>query len=137
MDHEVSEETEMLRTNLRRFITQEVIPLEKEHSLTWDIAPPKDLRKQVRLRSKELGLYGVDMPKGVGGAGFSFSDACLLEMEAHFHDTVFFADVLGGGGGPTPVLLACTPEQQERFLLPLMRGEVTTCFALSEADKAL
>ncbi len=134
MDQEVSEETEMLRTNLRRFITQEVIPLERDNNLTWDVAPPKELRKQVRLRSRELGLYAADMPQHVGGAGISFSDRCLLEMEAHFHDTVFFEDVLGGGGGPTPVLLACTPEQQERFLLPLMRGEVTTCFALSEAD---
>jgi alkylation response protein AidB-like acyl-CoA dehydrogenase len=74
------------------------------------------------------------MPVEVGGGGISFSSRCLLEMEAHYHDTVFFEDLLGGGGGPTSVLLAATPEQKQQFLFPLMNGEVTTCFALSEAD---
>ncbi len=134
MDFTVPEEIEMLRQTLRRFVIEEVIPLEKEHNLTWDVAPPKELRKQVRLRSRELGLYALDMPQEVGGGGISFCDRCLLEMEAYFHDTVFFEDVLGGGCGPTPVLLACTEKQREQYLDPLMRGEVTTCFALSEPD---
>jgi acyl-CoA dehydrogenase len=134
MDFTVPEEIEMLRQNLRRFITEEVIPLEKENHLTWDVAPPKDLRRQVRLRSRELGLYGLDMPQEVGGGGIPFFGRCLLEMEGHFHDTVFFEDVLGGAGGPTSVLLTCTEKQRERYLYPLMSGEVTTCFALSEPD---
>jgi alkylation response protein AidB-like acyl-CoA dehydrogenase len=134
MDFTVPEEVEMLRQTLRRFVAEDVIPLETENNLTWDVAPPKDLRKQVRTRSKELGLYGLDMPQEVGGGGVSFSGRCLLEMEVHFQDTVFFDDVLGGVGGPTSVLLACTDKQRERYLYPLMRGEVTTCFAVSEPD---
>ena len=46
MDFAVPEEIEMLRQTLRRFVTDEVIPLERENSLTWDVAPPKELRKQ-------------------------------------------------------------------------------------------
>src|SRR3990170_10527 len=134
MDFTVPEEIEMLRRTLRRFVTEEVIPLERDNDLTWDVAPPKELRKQVRLRSKEIGLYGVDMPKDVGGGGFSLSDACLLEMEAHFHDTVFFLDLLGGGIGPSSPFLTCTERQKERYLSPLISGEVTTCLALSEPD---
>jgi alkylation response protein AidB-like acyl-CoA dehydrogenase len=134
MDFAVPEEVELLKQTLGRFVTDEVIPLERENSLTWDTAPPKELRKQVRLRSKELGLYGADMPEEVGGGGISFSGRCLLEIEANFHDTVFFEDVLGGVSGPTPVLLACTEEQREKYLYPVVRGETTTCFALSEPD---
>jgi alkylation response protein AidB-like acyl-CoA dehydrogenase len=134
MDFTVPEEVEMLRQALRRFVTEEVIPLEKKNNLTWDVAPPKDLRKQVRLRSKELGLYAPEMPEEVGGGGISFSGRCLLEMEANFHDTLFFEDVLGGNGGPTSILLACTEKQRGRYLYPLVRGEITTCFALSEPD---
>jgi alkylation response protein AidB-like acyl-CoA dehydrogenase len=134
MDFAVPEEIEMLRQTLRRFVTGEVIPLEREHNLTWDVAPPKELRKQVRLRSKELGLYAVDMPAEVGGGGVSFSGRCVLEVEANFHDTLFFEDILGGNGGPTGILLACTEVQREQYLYPLVRGEVTTCFALSEPD---
>jgi len=95
---------------------------------------PRSCAKGVRLRSRELGLYAPDMPQEVGGGGIPFSDRCLLEMEANFHDTLFFEDVLGGNGGPTPILLACTEEQRERYLHPLVRGETTTCFALSEPD---
>jgi alkylation response protein AidB-like acyl-CoA dehydrogenase len=134
MDFAVPEEVELLKQTLGRFITEEVIPLERANNLTWDTAPPKELRKQVRLRSKELGLYGVDMPEEVGGGGISFSGRCFLEIEANFHDTLFFEDVLGGISGPTPVLLACTEEQRERYLYPVVRGEITTCFALSEPD---
>jgi alkylation response protein AidB-like acyl-CoA dehydrogenase len=134
MDFAVPEEVEMLKQTLGRFVTKEVIPLERQNNLAWDAPPPKDLRKQVRLRSKELGLYGVDMPEEVGGGGISFSGRCLLDIEANFHDTLFFEDVLGGIGGPTPVLLACTEEQRERYLYPVVRGEITTCFALSEPD---
>jgi acyl-CoA dehydrogenase len=134
MDFAVPEEIAMLRQTLRKFVTEEVIPLERANNLTWDTAPPKELRRQVRLRSKELGLYGVEMPAEVGGGGLSFSGRCLLEIEANFHDTLFFDDLLGGNGGPTPVLLACNEKQRERYLYPLMRGEITTCFALSEPD---
>jgi acyl-CoA dehydrogenase len=134
MDFSVAQEVEMLKQSLGRFITSEVIPLERENNLTWDAPPPKELRKHVRLRSKELGLYGVDMPEEIGGGGISFSGRCLLDIEAHFHDTLFFEDVLGGIGGPSSVLLACSEEQRERYLYPVVRGETTTCFALSEPD---
>jgi acyl-CoA dehydrogenase len=134
MDFRMSEDIEALNRTLTRFVTEEVIPLERENRLTWDVAPPKELRKRVRLRSKALGLYGLEMPTEVGGGGIPFSDRCLLEMEAHVHDTVFFQDLLGGGTGPSPILLACTEKQREKYLLPLMRGEVTTCLALSESE---
>jgi alkylation response protein AidB-like acyl-CoA dehydrogenase len=134
LDHESTTQHEPLRQAVRHFITTEVNPLEREHGLTWDVAPPKDLHRQVRVRAKELGLYAPDMPESAGGAGLSFLGRCVLEMELHSHDTVFFEDVLGGGGGPTPILLAGTQAQQDRFLAPLVAGETTTCFALSEPD---
>jgi len=126
--------TSSLVLAVRDFITREVLPLEQENAIGWDIAPPKELRREVRLRSRRLGLYAPDMPAEAGGAGISFAARCELEMELHAHDTVFFEDVLGGGGGPSPILLAGTAVQQARFLAPLMAGETTTCFALSEAD---
>jgi len=43
----------MLRQTLRRFVTEEVIPLEKENNLTWGVAPPKDLRKAARAGARK------------------------------------------------------------------------------------
>lgn len=123
-----------LRQAVRHYVQQEVLPLEREHRLDWKTIPPKELRRGVRVRAKALGLYAPDMPESVGGGGLSFAARCEMEMELHSLDTIFFEDVLGGGGGPTSILLAATPAQQQRFLAPLVSGEQTTCFALSEAE---
>jgi len=98
------------------------------------VAPPSELRRRVRRRSWELGLYAADMPREVGGGGLSLAGRCVLEMEAYSHDTVLFEDVLGGPGGPSSILLACNEQQKERYLRPLVSGEITTCFGLSEAE---
>lgn len=130
----VSEEIGILGRTLARFLTEEVIPLEREHALPGDVAPPAELRRQVRMRSHELGLYAADMPREAGGAGLPLADRVALEIEAFSHGTVFFDDVLGGPGGPSSILLACNESQRERYLLPLVRGEISTCFALSEPE---
>ena len=134
MDQSLIASFRPLRQAVRRFVTDEVLPLEQERGLTWDVAPPRELRRDVRTRSKALGLYAPDMAEEVGGAGLSFLGRCEMEMELHSLATVFFQDVLGGGCGPSAILLHATPSQRERFLGPLMAGLTSTCFALSEPD---
>ncbi len=134
MSLRASEEIEILRRTLARFVTEEVRPLEREHRLPGDVSPPAELRRRVRMRSHELGLYAADMPREAGGAGLSLSERVVLDAEAFSHETVFFEDLMGGPGGPSSILLACNEAQRERYLLPLVRGEITTCFALSEPE---
>ncbi len=129
-----SHDITMLKDTLRRFMLDEVIPLEKEARLSADVAPPIELRRKVRQRSYELGLYGSDMPRDAGGGGLTLSERVLLDAEALSHESVFFEDVVGGPGGPSAILLACDREQREKYLLPLVHGEVSTCFALSEPE---
>lgn len=124
----------MLTDSLRRFLRDEVIPLEKKAGLSADVVPPVELRRQVRCRARELGLYGADMPPEAGGSGLALSERVLLDLEAFAHETVFFEDVLGGPGGPSSILLACNERQRERYLVPLVQGEISTCFALSEPE---
>ncbi len=124
----------MLTDSLRRFLRDEVIPLEKSAGLSADVAPPVELRRQVRCRSRELGLYAADMPSDAGGSGLALSERVLLDLEAFVHATVFFEDVLGGPGGPSSILQACNERQRERYLVPLVQGEISTCFALSEPE---
>lgn len=131
---ETRQEIEIFRRTLSRFVTEEVIPLEREHRLPGDVAPPAELRRKVRMRSRELGLYAADMPRDAGGPGLTLSERVVLDMEALSHDTVFFEDLMGGPGGPSSILLACNERQRERYLRPLVAGEVTTCFALSEPE---
>ena len=41
MDFSVAQEVEMLKQTLGRFVTEEVIPLERENNLGWDSPAPK------------------------------------------------------------------------------------------------
>ncbi|MCC6850615.1 MAG: acyl-CoA dehydrogenase family protein [Deltaproteobacteria bacterium] len=125
---------EASKDTLGRFLRDEVIPLEKEAGLSPDVAPPAELRRKVRRRAHALGFYAADMPREAGGGGLALSERVLLDMEALSHETVFFEDVMGGPGGPSSILLACDERQREKYLLPLVRGEITTCFALSEPE---
>jgi hypothetical protein len=63
MDFAVPQKVEMPKQTLGRFVSEGGHPLGRADNLTWDTSPPKELRQQVRLRSKELGLYHVHMPE--------------------------------------------------------------------------
>ncbi len=123
---------EILSGSLRRFLVDEVIPLQRRERLELDVLPPRELRLHVRRRSRELGFYGIDMPAEVGGGGASFATRIRLEIEAFRQLTPFFDDIVGGPGGPTSVMLAASKDQRARYLEPLVAGERTTCFALTE-----
>ena len=132
MDFSFSQEALMMQDTLRKFVTEEMIPLQEKNSLDREVPPPANMRRKLRMRSAELGFYGIDMPEEAGGGGISTVDRMLLHEEAAKHDTVFDSEIFGGAGGPTPILLSCTDKQKEKYLAPLMKGEITTCFGLSE-----
>lgn len=132
MDFSFSPEALMMQDTLRKFVTEEMIPLQEKNALDREVPPPADMRKKLRKRSAELGFYGIDMPEEAGGGGISTVERMLLHEEAAKHDTVFDMEIFGGAGGPTPILLSCTDKQKEKYLAPLMKGEITTCFGLSE-----
>jgi acyl-CoA dehydrogenase len=132
MDFSFSQETLMMQETLRKFIAEEMVPLQEKHKLDHELPPPAELRKQMRKRSVELGFYGIGMPEEVGGMEVPAVDRCLLYEEASKQDNVFHSEVFGGAGGPTPILLACNDKQREKYLIPLMQGDITTCFGLSE-----
>ena len=67
MDFELSEEMRMLKETLRRFIDNEVIPIEREAYDGPDMVPA--IREKLESRAQELGIWGVDVPKSLGGLG--------------------------------------------------------------------
>jgi len=74
------------------------------------------------------------MPEEAGGGGLSYLGQVLLHEEASRHGLILaqFESIFPVVTGPTPIYLDCTPEQREKYLDPLMRGEKITCFALTE-----
>ncbi|MEW5945201.1 MAG: acyl-CoA dehydrogenase family protein [bacterium] len=133
MDLRLKEEQKILLQSLGRFIKKEILPLEEKFR-EQDEAP-WETRLEVRRRSKEVGFYGIHLPEEVGGGGMGVLDFVLMVEEINRHETYHFgADIYGGAGGPTAILLACTEEQKKKYLTPLMNIEKTTCFALTEPE---
>lgn len=87
----------------------------------------------------DAGFLGITMPEAYGGAGLGVTEAAIM-----------MNTVAQGGGafaaastihinlfGPHPIVVFGTPEQKERWLVPLIKGETRTCFGVTEPDAGL
>lgn len=119
------------------FVRDELQPLAAQHGITSENGAPRALLEQVWKRSRELGFYGVTLPRELGGAGFSIVDHALIKEAIYATGSPFAPHVLGELTGPPRVgALArqATPDQMERFILPVARAEKAICFAITEPE---
>lgn len=134
---EGSPEAAALIARVRAFIDDELQPLAAAHGLTHERGADRALLQQVWARSRELGFYGMTLPKALGGAGLSVVDHVLVKEAIYASGCLFAPHVLGELTGPPRVgALAkqATPDQMQRFILPVARGEMAICFAITEAE---
>lgn len=128
MDFSINEEQKMMVATVRRFIEEELRPLEDEVEQQGFLAPEK--ARAIHEKSKALGLYATNMPAQFGGGGLGAVDTMLLE-EQFGHTT----DILirRAFGNVYEVLLAARGEQVGRWLEPTVRGERVCSIAITEA----
>lgn len=140
MSYDINE----LRARVRDFIRDELLPLEQAWGLHMPGDPPR-MRYETRItrgqaqqiwkRSAAAGLYSATLPTSLGGPGLSIHDTCLLKMEAAESGAMNFGHVLGDLGGPPragSIMKFATQDQNERFFVPVLRGERACCFAMTE-----
>ena len=127
MDFSLSDEQRLLIDTVRKFIAEQLAPLEDEVERTGTLTPAQ--ARSIFEKSKALGLYGMNMPTSLGGGGLSAVDTMLVE-EQFGHTT----DILirRAFGNVYEVLLACEGAQKERWLLPAVQGERICCIAITE-----
>lgn len=134
MDFTIPEEIEMLRRSLRKFIEKEVLPMEEKAGFDPDDGVPQELLKKVRRRSHELGFWGIDMPEQYGGGGLNTLGTVIMREEVSKYFSSLTQSIFGGPEGPSRILLAGTEEQIQKYLVPVIKGEQTCCFALTEPN---
>ena len=129
MDFTVSEEMETLIATIRRFIATELKPLEQEVEDNGFLAPEK--AKEIFDKSKALGLYAMNVPENLGGAGLTALETMLVEEEfGHTTDIL----VRRAFGNVYEVLFVANEIQKQRWLLPTVRGERTASIAITEPE---
>src|SRR5271165_151186 len=130
-DFSLAPRVEEWRDRITRFVDDVVIPREQQ---AFADGVDDALRVELQREARAAGLWAPQAPAEAGGGGFAFDEAAVLLEEAG-------RSLLG------PLALNCSsPDegnihllhmtgsaaQREKYLLPLVAGEVRSCFAMTE-----
>lgn len=124
-----------LRARLQQYLQDELIPLEQSLGLGYEDKFARDLVKSVWKRCRELGFYGAQLPREIGGQGLSYRDLCVLKDDVAASGAILFPHVLGDWGGPSRIgnlIQHATPYQRDRYIMPVVNAERGACFAMTE-----
>jgi alkylation response protein AidB-like acyl-CoA dehydrogenase len=135
MDFAISEAVSRVCDEMGRFIDCEVVPLERAF-LCLPLSELEPELDRVRARAKALGLWAPQLPKALGGMGLGLVELALVGERLGRSPLGHFAvNAQAPDAGNLELLQAfATDAQKERWLLPLARGEVRSCFAMTEPD---
>ncbi|MFO1200320.1 MAG: acyl-CoA dehydrogenase family protein [Burkholderiaceae bacterium] len=122
---------------VRRFIADELEPLCAREGLGWEAGTPRPLLRQVWSRSRELGLYGIQLPTAIGGAGLTVSEQATVKEAIYASGCSLAPHIMGELSGPPRVgalYKVATPDQVERIIRPVLEARLSACFALTEEN---
>ena len=118
----------MMNDTIRRFIAEELRPLEDELENQGFLAKEKALA--IHHKAKELGLYALNMPAELGGGGLSNLDRILCEEQFGHTSDYLIRRAFGNVYEP---LLHCKGAQVHRWLKPSVAGERTCAITITES----
>lgn len=135
MDFEIPQDLKMIQSLVKDFVNDQLKPLERDllgrAADLSDARPalPAETEEKLVKMATEVGLWGINVPEEVGGAGLGTLCSCLVEEELAQTIVPFsFGDV-------TPILFECNEEQREKYLLPVLNREKAAYLALVEPGK--
>jgi acyl-CoA dehydrogenase len=146
----VSPEVNDIRRRTADFINTEVLPHEE---LLWRASrvagegederesrrrESLELREAIKVKVVEAGLWAPHLPKEYGGAGLDFlSLAYMYEILAYAVGASALFGIAAPNSGNASILLKYgTDEQKEKWLLPLIAGEMESGFSMTEPEHA-
>ena len=132
MDLALTDEQRIIVDMVRRFVREEIWPLEEDLDPDADEVSPETLAK-LSEKIKEMGLYGLDTPPEYGGPEIDLMTRSLIAIECSQHRAGLYAPCYYAFGGARQAqLFEATEEQKEKYLYPMLEGKRRTFFALSE-----
>ncbi|CAM3972819.1 acyl-CoA dehydrogenase [Alicyclobacillus pomorum] len=142
MDFEHSEKVKRLQKQLTEFMNEVVYPNErvyeeqlKEAPSRWLVPPVmEDMKKQ----AKAAGLWNLFLPESEWGAGLTnmeYAPLCEIMGRSPIGPEVFNCSAPDTGNMEVLVRYG-TKEQQDQWLVPLLNGDIRSCFSMTEPDVA-
>jgi acyl-CoA dehydrogenase len=132
MNFDLPASVQELQTRIAAFVRERVIPMEPHERDEEGL--PDDLLGQLRQAARAAGLWLPQLPRELGGLGLDTLGMCAVFEEAGYSPLGPLAlhCAAPDEGNMHLLLRAATPAQRDRYLAPLARGEVRSCFALTE-----
>jgi len=127
MQFGLTDEQRMIVETTRAFVEAELYPHEALVERTGHL--PMEVIRDVQAKAMAAGLYAANMPEEVGGAGLDTLSWLLYERELGRANYALHWTCVAR---PSNILLAGTPDQRERYLMPCIRGETWDCLAMTE-----
>ncbi len=132
MDFSLSDEQQLIVESVRRFVAEEIVPLEADLDPDAGELAPQDTERLTAM-TREMGFYGIDIPSEYGGPGLDTTTRALMAIEMSKHRAGLYNPCYGVfGGAGLAQLYEATEQQKQRWLYPTLRGEKSGCFALTE-----
>jgi len=118
-----------LRDRIKKFVDEELDPISVQVETSGEI--PEVIVEKMR----ELGLFGLSIPKEFGGLGLSTLGEIVVYEEltktnACFRSRIGTSNSIGSMG----ILFDGTRDQKQKYLPRIASGEWTAAFALTEPD---
>ncbi|MEW6111063.1 MAG: acyl-CoA dehydrogenase family protein [Thermodesulfobacteriota bacterium] len=135
MDFTVSEKAQTIVEMINEFVEKEIIPLEADFSKRSfvDLLP---VLQEKRRMVKQMELWAPNHPKEYGGMGLDLVEFALVSEAlggtplGHY----IFGCQAPDAGNIEILHLYGTEEQKEKYLRPLVNGDVRSCFSMTEVD---
>ena len=128
VDFRLSEEQEAVRKLAREFALKEMRPVAREYDEKEEFLWP------IVKKAHELGLLNSVIPEEYGGVGADRLTECLIAEELFYGCAGMGTSLMANNLGLTPIVIAGTDEQKERFLTPFVEEPIMASFCLTEPE---
>src|ERR1700731_4829153 len=122
---------------MRELVREEIWPLET----IWRELTNESLREAMaplQQRVKERGLWAAHLPPELGGQGMGQVRLGLMHeiLGSSPIAPLAFGNAAPDSGNSEIIAMGGTPEQKERYLHPLLAGDLKSAFSMTEPDTA-
>jgi acyl-CoA dehydrogenase len=140
MDFEFSARTKDLQQRLQAFLEEHVYPNERrfEEEVARQRWLPTIIVEELKPRARAAGLWNLFLPNDAGGAGLSnleYAPLCEIMGRSVMAPEIFNCSAPDTGNMEVLARYG-TPEQKDRWLKPLLAGEIRSCYAMTEPEVA-
>jgi acyl-CoA dehydrogenase len=140
MEFEFSDKVKELRRRLLAFMDEHIYPNEQRfyEEVERDRWKPTRVMEELKPKARAAGLWNLFLPDKEYGRGLSnleYAPLCEIMGRSHLAPEVFNCSAPDTGNMEVLARYG-TAEQKERWLKPLLAGEIRSCFAMTEPSVA-